>query len=296
MTNETQKSAIMGYIASLFIAGTIGCNDASQIKTNTPSELEHVLTSSEINRSGLQRDLAKLNKKQTEQIRNQIEAYEKQKAIKFIKIPFAGSTLELIIDPLVADPEIMNSGVQTIKYLEEHPYLVKGKIVTDMGSGCGIIGLAAAKLGAKKVYMMDIDPNAVRNTQENIQNLHLEKSCEVFESDLFTQYGNRDKSEVQIFNHPFFAAEPLKDKAWTQMMLGGTQLIGRYFKEAPKHSKSTAVYIMPWLTFAGNSEAIDNDPGKRCLQYGYQVTKVTEQSPVVQGIQKGPFRIYLMKK
>jgi predicted RNA methylase len=296
MINKTQKSAIIAYIASLFIAGTIGCNDASQIRTNiTDKNLENKATL-EDNDSSLQSSLNRLNKKQTEQIRNQIKAYEKQRIVKLIKIPFAGSTLELLVDPLVADPEIMNSGVQTIKYLEENPYLVRGKIVTDMGSGCGIIGLAAAKLGAKKVYMMDIDPNAVRNTQENIQNLHLEKSCEVFESDLFTQYGNRDKSEVQIFNHPFFAAEPLKDKAWTQMMLGGTQLIGRYFKEAPKHSTSTAVYIMPWLTFAGNSEAIDNDPGKRCLQYGYQVTKVTEQSPVVQGIQKGPFRIYLMKK
>ncbi|MCY4020670.1 MAG: 50S ribosomal protein L11 methyltransferase [Chloroflexi bacterium] len=39
--------------------------------------------------------------------------------------------------------------------------------VLDLGSGSGILAIAAAKLGARKVLALDIDPIAVRATREN---------------------------------------------------------------------------------------------------------------------------------
>lgn len=45
--------------------------------------------------------------------------------------------------------------------------LVQNKTVIDIGCGSGVLSLAASSLGAKKVLGVDIDPEAVRHSQEN---------------------------------------------------------------------------------------------------------------------------------
>lgn len=44
---------------------------------------------------------------------------------------------------------------------------IKNKSVIDFGCGSGILALAAVKLGAEKVYAVDIDPQALQATEEN---------------------------------------------------------------------------------------------------------------------------------
>jgi len=56
--------------------------------------------------------------------------------------------------------------------LEE--YLHSGDTVLDLGSGSGILAIAAARLGAARVLALDIDPEAVRVTRENVQRNGLE--------------------------------------------------------------------------------------------------------------------------
>jgi ribosomal protein L11 methyltransferase len=54
-----------------------------------------------------------------------------------------------------------------LETLEER--LAPGAVVLDVGSGSGILGIAAALLGAKHVDAVDIDPVAVRATKENAE-------------------------------------------------------------------------------------------------------------------------------
>lgn len=44
---------------------------------------------------------------------------------------------------------------------------LKDKVVIDYGCGSGILGIAALLLGAKQVYAVDLDPQAVLSTQQN---------------------------------------------------------------------------------------------------------------------------------
>ncbi|MCS7260968.1 MAG: 50S ribosomal protein L11 methyltransferase [Anaerolineae bacterium] len=64
--------------------------------------------------------------------------------------------------------------------LEEHLHL--GDIVLDLGSGSGILAIAAARLGAAQVLALDIDPEAVRVARDNVR-------CNGLESIITVQHG-----------------------------------------------------------------------------------------------------------
>ena len=59
-----------------------------------------------------------------------------------------------------------------------------GDTVLDIGCGSGILGIVAAKVGAKKVICSDLDPNAVLVAKENVQKNHVEDVTSVFKGDL----------------------------------------------------------------------------------------------------------------
>ena len=59
---------------------------------------------------------------------------------------------------------------------------VKGKSVIDVGCGSGILGIAAGLVGAKSVYMCDIDEQAVRFARDNAKQNDV--VCEIEQADL----------------------------------------------------------------------------------------------------------------
>jgi predicted nicotinamide N-methyase len=48
-------------------------------------------------------------------------------------------------------------GQALARYVLDHPDIVRGKTVLDFGSGSGLVGIAAAKAGARSVLSADID-------------------------------------------------------------------------------------------------------------------------------------------
>jgi len=49
------------------------------------------------------------------------------------------------------------------------PPLVQGKVVADIGSGSGVLSIAAASLGAKAVYSFEIDPDSIIHSRNNFK-------------------------------------------------------------------------------------------------------------------------------
>ncbi len=57
---------------------------------------------------------------------------------------------------------------------------VKDKVVLDMGCGTGVLGILAGKIGAKKVYGIDIDAVAAISTMDNARLNRLSKKIETY--------------------------------------------------------------------------------------------------------------------
>lgn len=82
-----------------------------------------------------------------------------------------------------------------VEFLQD--YVGKNDTVIDVGCGSGILGIAAAKLGAKKVIMTDIDECAVEASEQNLK-LNDVTNAQVFLKNLLDD--NTVKGDVIVAN------------------------------------------------------------------------------------------------
>eukprot|EP00929_Paragymnodinium_shiwhaense_P003380 TRINITY_DN103860_c0_g1_i1.p1 TRINITY_DN103860_c0_g1~~TRINITY_DN103860_c0_g1_i1.p1 ORF type:complete len:358 (+),score=76.04 TRINITY_DN103860_c0_g1_i1:69-1142(+) len=55
------------------------------------------------------------------------------------------------------------------QFLVNCPSFVKNQVVVEVGCGCGVSGIAAAKAGAKEVLLMDKDPTVLEIARHNVE-------------------------------------------------------------------------------------------------------------------------------
>ncbi len=58
-----------------------------------------------------------------------------------------------------------------------------GDIVADLGAGSAVLAIAAAKLGASRVYAIELDGDAIRDAEENVVRNSVADRVHVFEGD-----------------------------------------------------------------------------------------------------------------
>lgn len=88
----------------------------------------------------------------------------------------------------------------------------QGGSLLDVGTGSGILAIAAARLGAKGIVAVDIDPDAVRVAQENVAHNGLTDAIDVREGDLLQGLSQRFQFAVANILAPVICmlAAPLK--------------------------------------------------------------------------------------
>lgn len=107
-----------------------------------------------------------------------------------------------------------------MELLEKH--LRDGVRVVDVGTGSGILAIAAAKLGATEVLAIDIDPSAVKVAKENVALNNVSEHVHVVEGDLVK--GEAMPCELAVANIVADAICMLAGPM-TRHLLGGGHLI-----------------------------------------------------------------------
>jgi SAM-dependent methyltransferase len=127
---------------------------------------------------------------------------------------------------------------------------VKGKRVLDVGTGCGVLAILAAKRNAKKVVAIDIDQIAVTNTKKNVTKFKYGKIITVFQGDLFSLkdslFEDIDKKfDIIVSNLPI----AIRAKAWSHLETDLPELLERWAKELPNYLSSNGVAYLTWASF-----------------------------------------------
>lgn len=88
--------------------------------------------------------------------------------------------------------------------------------VADVGTGSGILALAAARAGASRVVAVDVNPAAARAAAANARRNDLGDRVAAVCGDLLSPLSPAARFDAILSNPPFFPGEPrdLADRAW----------------------------------------------------------------------------------
>jgi len=152
-----------------------------------------------------------------------------------------------------------------------------GKRVADVGTGSGVLALAAVRAGAESVSAIDINPNAVLTTAENARANRSEDKVYTICSDLFAAVPASEQFDVIISSPPSFAGEPrdIADRAWHA---GANYCdIALFFEQARgRLADDGCVYILL------SSDSDLNLFGMLITQAGFAARLVAERSIVIE--------------
>jgi putative methylase len=111
---------------------------------------------------------------------------------------------------------------------------IEGKAIADFGCGTGIFGIGCCLLGAKKVYFVDKDADAIAVLKENLSNVGI-KDAVVFQKDI---KDFSEKADAVIQNPPFGTKTEHADRAFLQKAFSTANVVYTL------HKSSTASFVM----------------------------------------------------
>ena len=134
-----------------------------------------------------------------------------------------------------------------------------GESVLDMGTGCGILGILAAKK-ARDVIAVDVNPYAVRCAKENAGFNNVRGKLTFVQGDLFAWLSEKATFDLILFNAPYLpedegAVVSWIDRAWAGGAMG-RQVIDLFISEAPKHLKRSGRVLFMQSTLADVDETV----------------------------------------
>lgn len=235
---------------------------------------------------GTRKHLARLSHGQLVQVEAQLAAHMHD--TYEITIPLKDPLHGFVVREGVLRPERMVA-LEFARFLERTSLIGRMKTVCDMGCGSGLQGIVAARRGVEEVVFLDISEAAVENTRENVARFVSGVRTRVATGDLFSGCDSRDLFDVVLFNHPFFADDPIEGLPVSKAMLDDGRLLWRFFQEVRQFTWRKSRILMPYFELAGET----NHP-RQGEKAGFIVSCV-HKGEVGEGLQRGPFSIYQLK-
>ena len=163
---------------------------------------------------------------------------------------------------------------------------LQGKIIADLGAGTGILGLGCMLLGAKKVFFVDIDKDALEIAKENYAILKekydlSDAKAEFIVSDI---HDFNQKVDLVVENPPFGIKNAHADKAFLE----------KAFKTAP------LIYSLHKTETKDFVEKLSKDSGFKVLEiknFNFPLKNtMSHHTKKIQRIDASCFKIAFFKK
>lgn len=157
-----------------------------------------------------------------------------------------------------------------LEYMLEHREELQDAKVADVGTGSGVLALAAAKLGALKVYASDINPRAVANAIVNrYYNKFKKEQVEISKASILDAVPEDEKLDIILANIPI-----VESGLWGKTNI--SQIAEKLLDDAKLKLKEGGKLLIPWGSFA--------ESGKENLQamlsnkdYDYKIVKTIDK-------------------
>lgn len=122
--------------------------------------------------------------------------------------------LTLTVRPTVFHPSYFITSAYFAEFIGDLD--LTGKRVVDVGTGTGILALAAARAGAAHVLALDVNPNAAETAAINAKANGFADRFTATCSDLFSAVPPDQRFDLILSSPPSFPGEPrdLADRAW----------------------------------------------------------------------------------
>lgn len=144
--------------------------------------------------------------------------------------------------------------------LQKHVSRLSRGRVLDVGTGCGIQAIAAAKK-ADSVLAIDINESALRCAKENAERNGSAGKIAFLQSDLFSEIPPSEKFDLIIFNPPYLPTKKSEktsgvlDAAWNGGK-DGRKVIGRFLRQFPPHLAKGGSLLMLHCDLADTEKTV----------------------------------------
>lgn len=148
----------------------------------------------------------------------------------------------------------------------------KEETVCDIGTGCGIQAIVAAKLGAKKVYASDINPHDCEVAKKNLELNKVKEKISVYQGNLLEPFTGL-KFDVVITNLPQTPGKIIKSSPKLLGFFGGddgTYFIREIIKDLPYYLERYSRFYFQWGQIS-NPRRVEQE-----LQKSFKFLKIAE--------------------
>lgn len=109
-------------------------------------------------------------------------------------------------------------------------------IVLDVGTGCGIFAVLAAR-NAERVVAVDVNPYAIECAKRNAENNGVKDMIDFRLGNLFESIKPNESFSLILFNSPYLPSKPEEEKSWIGKSWAGGKngraVIDRFIIDAP---------------------------------------------------------------
>ena len=109
---------------------------------------------------------------------------------------------------------------------------IEGKVVADLGCGTGLLGIGALLLGARMVYLIDLDKEALEIAKENLSRFSEIKGKAVFLNISIEDFN--EKADVVLQNPPFGTKKKHADREFLLKAFSMAKIVYSFHKATSK--------------------------------------------------------------